>query len=594
MAPPLSSASIELDYPLYALDFDPEDANRLVVGGGGGPGHSGVGNKITVLERDGQDELRIAGAIDLPRDEDCVMSLALAGRKSKSTQILAGVNSSPAEMAKGINQHLRTLVVESSKSRASAGVKAAGLTVRELSRTALFEKPSPDAYQRRLRLAGTTGVVSTGMGNEPQIAVFDTAGGQPRAKGVVELAQEAEDVDVVQTGQASFQLAFCHKYELHVLNISKKKAEPELIFTMPDDDGGARPVFRSLRYLTPEFILAVANLPGRSGVLIQCLRLPAAGRERAGMAATARIPRKMSASALAVVNLAPGSTSWARAGNTQFLIAVAGNDSSISLYGLEHKASNLLHLLSGLDPICTLKDVHVGGNITGVAFSRFVTPKTHTRQQSVRLASISMQKTVVMHSIPLRKQVETAPARGKDAAAPTVRYVSSMKPRAPSSRPLVAVLTLFVLIMAMVGQAVMEMYGRSEPFIFANSLLPAWHGTLGPPDFPSAAFFDGALADLFAGGKAADGREKVVLLDTDHAAASADTSSPDGKIKADVYDSDVHGAAKAWEELGDEEKDIWRERLREAGAWTQGMGENVFKGVFFGQIAAAIGDAVAN
>lgn len=46
MAPPFQRASIELDYPLYAVDFDREDSNRLIVGGGGGAGRSGVGNKI--------------------------------------------------------------------------------------------------------------------------------------------------------------------------------------------------------------------------------------------------------------------------------------------------------------------------------------------------------------------------------------------------------------------------------------------------------------------------------------------------------------------------------------------------------------------
>jgi hypothetical protein len=46
MAPPFPAAGIELDYPLYAVDFDPEDANRLVVGGGGGANRSGVSNKI--------------------------------------------------------------------------------------------------------------------------------------------------------------------------------------------------------------------------------------------------------------------------------------------------------------------------------------------------------------------------------------------------------------------------------------------------------------------------------------------------------------------------------------------------------------------
>jgi hypothetical protein len=46
MAPLIPSAKATLSYPLYACDFDPLDANRLVVGGGGGAGRSGVGNKI--------------------------------------------------------------------------------------------------------------------------------------------------------------------------------------------------------------------------------------------------------------------------------------------------------------------------------------------------------------------------------------------------------------------------------------------------------------------------------------------------------------------------------------------------------------------
>lgn len=46
MAPTIPCASLELDYPLYALDFDREDATRVVVSGGGGAGRSGVGNKI--------------------------------------------------------------------------------------------------------------------------------------------------------------------------------------------------------------------------------------------------------------------------------------------------------------------------------------------------------------------------------------------------------------------------------------------------------------------------------------------------------------------------------------------------------------------
>lgn len=45
----LESAKATLSYPLYACDFDSKDATILVVGGGGGAGRSGVGNKIVRL-----------------------------------------------------------------------------------------------------------------------------------------------------------------------------------------------------------------------------------------------------------------------------------------------------------------------------------------------------------------------------------------------------------------------------------------------------------------------------------------------------------------------------------------------------------------
>ncbi len=49
MAPKIPGAKLTLDYPLYACDFDPNDATRLVVAGGGGAGKNGVGNKIVSL-----------------------------------------------------------------------------------------------------------------------------------------------------------------------------------------------------------------------------------------------------------------------------------------------------------------------------------------------------------------------------------------------------------------------------------------------------------------------------------------------------------------------------------------------------------------
>lgn len=46
MAPEIPSAKITLSCPLFAADFDPRNNGFLLVGGGGGEGRSGVGNKI--------------------------------------------------------------------------------------------------------------------------------------------------------------------------------------------------------------------------------------------------------------------------------------------------------------------------------------------------------------------------------------------------------------------------------------------------------------------------------------------------------------------------------------------------------------------
>lgn len=46
MTQPVSTVQISLTYPLYAADFDPNNDSYLLVGGGGGEGRSGVGNKI--------------------------------------------------------------------------------------------------------------------------------------------------------------------------------------------------------------------------------------------------------------------------------------------------------------------------------------------------------------------------------------------------------------------------------------------------------------------------------------------------------------------------------------------------------------------
>ncbi|KAL7798293.1 guanine nucleotide exchange factor-like protein [Trichoderma ceciliae] len=590
MALPFPQASIRLDYPLYGVSFDPQNANRLVVGGGGGAGRSGVANKISVVETVDQGELRVAGDIDLPRDEDSVMSLAVVGGTNDNpSYVFAGVNSSPKEVAKGKNFHLRTFSVEQTKLRA-AGAKNPDVQVAEVSRSAFFANPDADTYQRLLRISGSVGAAATCMGKEPQLAIFDATGPKPKVKGVMELTKDAEDLDIIQgEEEGEYLLVYCHKYELYLVKIGKKNSDPELIFTMTDDHGEL-PAFRALRFVTPNFVLAASNLPKGSGVILHGFRLPTPGHETARISATVRVPKRISATGLDVANVSPPSSPSTPIGNTQFIIAVAGSDASIYLYTMDHKALGSIELLSSLHPLYTLKDVHKDDKITSVAFSNFIPPRQHLTQQFIRLASISLQTGVAVHSIALKRQIDVSPGKPSDSAP--VRYVTAMRAKAPSNRPVVITLTIMVLIMAIIGQGVMEIYGVSKPIINAQKYVPSWHGTLRDPAHPPAAFSKDYLISKLAGSGVSTA-ETLVMWEADHPVVDNEGSTGDKKINLDVHDEEVHGPAKTWEELPVAQKNAWKKRLQKAGAWTQNMGESVFRGILFGELAGAVGHAVA-
>ncbi len=143
MAPPIPSSSIRLDCPLYACDFDPQDANRLIVAGGGGAGRSGVGNKINLLDISQPDKIATSSVVDLSRDEDNPTTLVVGQRKGKATLVYAGVNSKKDDIEKGKNEHFRVFGVDQpSKANAVIGPK-----ISELSRTSLFAAKDEPAYQ---------------------------------------------------------------------------------------------------------------------------------------------------------------------------------------------------------------------------------------------------------------------------------------------------------------------------------------------------------------------------------------------------------------------------------------------------------------
>ncbi|KAK2017720.1 hypothetical protein LZ32DRAFT_551125 [Colletotrichum eremochloae] len=589
MAPPFESAKITLDYLPYACEFDPQDANRLLVGGGGGANRSGVANKITVIDTSTKDELRISGEADLSRNEDSVMTLAVGPKKGRTGYVYAGINSSPADVEKGKNEHFRVFGVEQSKARVSSGVNAPGVTVAELTRTALFEhnKIDKDAYQRVLRLSAPygekpqLGAVATGLAKESQIVLFEVSPSSPTApkvRGRLDITKEPVDIDVIQTGEDEFQVAYCDERELFIIKVTKSEVDgPHLAYTINEDGTGAWPAFRSIRFLSPGFILAGTNIPNRAGSLLLGIRLPTTAGEVGRLSASAKLPRSVKQiTTIAVRNLSPPSTPGGKIGNAQFLVAAVGQDRSISLFTLEHKAHSSIDLLVDFDLLTTLTEVHPL-QITNVALSVYVPPKTTARPQYVKLVSISMKNTVVVHWILLKKFTDKDVPIRKGGPPRPQRYAVALQPR-KFTKSRLSVATFLVLLLAVLVQITLESSGAVRPRI-----LPGRDAIANKPN----EFLTSLIGDVHT---LQDGSSIVIREDLVSPTHIEEDSGPE--FQAAAHNQEANGPAVSWEDLAPQQKELWKEKLSKAGHWTQDMGESVFKGVLFGEIAGAVGRAV--
>ncbi|KAI1757780.1 hypothetical protein F4782DRAFT_537266 [Xylaria castorea] len=604
MVKQISSASIQLTYPLYCCDF--ADPDHLVVAGGGGPGRNGVGNKITLLDTSDATQLTEVTELELSSKEDNVMSLVVVGPQKDNpdtTTVLAGVNSSPADVSKGQNKHLRALTI----SQPGKSAKTGGVKISEVARDALFVHKDKDTYQRILRLSPThegltnsprLGAAVTGLSKQPQIALFDVLStNSPRWKtrGRLETSVEAMDLDVIQTGPDTYQLAYCDDYDVFTVEVSKAEvSEPRCVYTIEPDLGeSTKASFKSLRYLTTGFLITVVNNPRSRGVALHGLRLPKNDDENARLAIRAKLPSSVSkATSLAVRNLSPVASPSDNQGEAQFVIAVAGNDSSISLYTLEHKSAFDSDILCDLAPFQVIKSVHPS-SITNLAISTFAPPEGSKKSSSelcVKLASVSVGCSTVVHNIPIKKHVDGSASTKTGGLSKASRYIIALKSRGESPALTITLVSVAFLILLLVGQVVVEATGLSEPIIGARRFLPAsWTVPIRKvPRDKEAVIQQNTIENLLSNINAHHSQQ-IVVKHNDLEAVGLDGLPA---LHVDVHDEEAHGPATSWENLEKKDQDLWKERLKNSGQWMEEMGESIFKGVLFGEIGGAIGNIV--
>lgn len=485
--------------------------------------------------------------------------------------------------------------------QASKAKSATGPKIAELSRSSFFSSKEASTYQRLLRLSPTTSETThqlgaaatgaTGLSKGGDIAVFDvstTGSLGPKLRGKLELSKEAMDLDITQVGDDAWQLVYCDDYELHVMDIGKKTChDPSPVYEMTQDEAigsKIRPSFRSVRYLTSHSVMTVSNLPRAGGAILHGFRLPAnSDQAKARLAASVVLPKNVTrATGLAVRNLSPPSTPSAPQGNTQFAIAVAGQDYSVSLYTMDYQTLGDIGLMANLHPITTLKAVHPSP-ISGLAFSHFTPPKSGPSRAAptLKLASIgSMGNTVVVHALPLRRLPDKSASARRGGPPRPQRYVVALKSHGPSPAALLIVTAVVVCLLATLLQGVLEVRGLSGSVVGARRVVPAtWQSPMRGGGVAAGA--QGGASEFLAGLSARRGLANAVVL-----------SAEGAEVKVDAHDAERYGDAREWGDLPASQKAAWKERLEQAGHWGEEMGEAVFRGVLFADLAGAVGHMV--
>lgn len=549
------------------------------------------------------------------------MCLAVGPTKGASTPIYAGINSSPKDVSEGKNEHFRLFSLDSTRK----GGKVTASKIMEKPRSTLFAiQDKKDAYQRIVRLSRPSGgpqlgAVSTGLAQTAEVTIFDTASTKSiNIRGRAEIEEEAEDLDVYQSGKNEFLFAYCTKKKLYFKKFSEAHDGDEIehVHTIPGPDTAAGPPimdFRNLRFLNSEFVVALANLEKGRGVVLQIFRLPTAKNPEVRISLQARLPKTVKkATGLAVVDLTPPKTSEDKPDVTQFVVAVVGQDLSVSLLSVEYQRARDISVVSNFVLRRTLFNVHPAA-MTGVAFSNFIPPASGTEEKSLlKLATVSVTNTVVTHTIPLKQT--------KDNKS---RFVLDIPPP-PKSTSFYVTTFLIVLLISILTQSVLEIQGTTpEVFGVKKHLTPFQQRifSASPHDVsaesrisfarqstaasaPSAATtsaesqattpLNEVIESLVAaksdvtGGKT----EHVIYLREEEGVT--DPSIPAG-ITADLHHEEEHGphGGKTWEELSEQERHTWVRRFKDLGHSAEDLGVTIMKGVVFGTIGGAIGAAVA-
>ncbi|KAL2823994.1 hypothetical protein BDW59DRAFT_173124 [Aspergillus cavernicola] len=639
MAPNIPSAKITLSCPLFAADFDPRNHAFLLVAGGGGEGRSGVGNKIVLLNAFKRQELSEVVDIELSRDEDSVTSLAAAHSTDASIVAFAGINSSLAQQKQNKNQHLRSFQIDypprrtdsPKETKPSANNKPGqtiNLSQESLFRTVAGPKGTSDTYQRVTRLspwksesALRVAAITTGLAPSGEIVFFSantTKPGEGDVIGRIRLKsdEEAEDIDITAQDEDKglFTVAYTNGIDVFTCRISletRSSAAPDVTRVYSPlantSSKGPQPKFRALRFLSPTTLVLLQNAPERKGCELVLLDLRPTTTSSSSSATIIRRHKLRKTIkiglGLDVCNLGAGLEN-----QQQSIIAVSGSDQSLEILAVNFDPRQQHRTGAGYTSFrvyTTLRDVHPF-SMTRICFSHF-SPPSHpvtpdTPPQYVKLASVSMGNTVVVHTFPLSPS---------PPSSHTPRYVLVRPGESETLTTLSSTLTSLASIIFVVFllQAFTEIRGVMPPYLGITEYLPAdirdavarpYNAPLPPPISPleqtpstpaepeeSSHLLRDIIPDSDSSLLISCNPSNNEILIEPH------TPNPNSQLPEEDSESDPESESDSeshspqqWSDLSIEDRLSWKTTLINAGFWDprEDEDESILHNVFFREL----------
>lgn len=566
-------------------------------------------------------------------------SLAVSKSGDNAVTVLAGINSSQAQQQRDNNKHLRAFQIDYAPKKnadpedtSSAADEKGEAKITALSQASVFKTQATKAteqreiYQRLARLSrwngpedtGRVAMISTGLAPRGEIVLLkadSAASGKPEVLSRLMLAnkEEAEDMDIIETKEeGEFNFAYTDGASLYTGGVSGSvKSDPDvkLIYTVEGkSSGGPKSKIRALRFLSPTSLLLLQNLPGRTGCELVVVSL----RKQSSQYVVVQ-KKRLRSSVKIGLGLDVCHLSESSKGEKQYIIAVSGSDLSIDLFTLGYAPKGGFQKVKRYT---TLSNVHPV-TMTRIAFSTFTPPSNpvtpDVMPQYVKLASVSVGNTVVVHTLPL------SPYPG-DSTNPRYVLVNPGIPQAIYTL-LGAIVTIFIVaIAAFTIQAFTEIRGGvpptlgatewlsprlreliAQPYIFESKNI-TWGSRRDPGlrvaspsvDIPEAPIVNQPLKTLISFVRSAQ-------EDVEGGSTSEGSGTPGlilvrdmgGEVAVDIVgetEKDSFSDATKWEELSAEEREAWKQKLVDAGEWSaEDDDEAVLQGVLFGKLASFVG-----